>query len=101
MNIDDKYRDNFPIFRKQKKFTYLDSAGTSLKPNLMIKAISDYYQMYTVNPHSSNDNFLSKKIEKTIEKCRELIAKKIKVKNQEEIIFLPSATYALNILALS
>ena len=90
----------FPIFTQQKDLIYLDSAGTSLKPNIVIQAIRNYYENYSINSHSEGNNFLANEVRKTIQQTRELIAQKI---NGEatEIIFLPSTTYALNILALS
>jgi cysteine desulfurase/selenocysteine lyase len=94
-------RHFFPIFRQQKNLVYLDSAATSLKPKTMVKAVSDYYKKYSFNLHSENASFLFKKIKITIQKTRELIALKIKARLLQEIIFFPSATYALNVLALS
>ncbi|CAG8645915.1 3339_t:CDS:2, partial [Racocetra fulgida] len=71
-------RKEFPIFQKQKKLIYLDSAATSLKPKTVIKAINDYNQNYSINSHSESSVPLFK-----------------------AVVFLPSTTYALNILALS
>jgi len=90
----------FPFFQKRKNFVYLDSAGTSLKPQLLIDAIVDYYQNYSINTHSSNSPFFLT-TQRKINEARELIAQWIKASSSEEIIFLPSSTYALNILALS
>lgn len=96
----DKARKDFPIFKEQKEIIYLDSAATSLKPQTVIQAINDYNQKYSINSHSESSSPLFKKVWTTIWETREIIAQKIKAK-PEEIIFLPSTTYALNILALS
>lgn len=93
-------RKLFPIFTKNNKLIYFDSAGTSLKPNSVIQAINNYYKKYSINSHSEGNNYLAKKVRETIQQTREIIAQKINAE-QAEIIFLPSATYALNILALS
>ena len=98
--MNDELRKFFPIFAKQKNLVYLDSAGTTLKPNNVIKAIQDYYEKYSINNHSEGNSPLANKVRKTIHETRELIAKRINGE-VEEIIFLPSATYSLNILALS
>src|SRR3954468_23640210 len=90
----------FPIFTQQKDLIYLDSAGTSLKPDSVIQEIRKYYENYSINSHSEGNNFLANEVRTTIQKTRELIAQKINGK-ATEIIFLPSTTYALNILALS
>ncbi|CAG8452982.1 10875_t:CDS:2 [Racocetra fulgida] len=79
---------------------YLDSAATSLKPKIVIQAIVDYYQKYSINSHSENNNPWFRQVWKTIRETRQLVAQKI-VARAEEIIFVPSATYALNILSLS
>ena len=49
-------RKLFPFFTHHKKLIYLDSAGTSLKPNTVIQAISNYYEKYSINSHSEGGN---------------------------------------------
>ncbi|CAJ0838463.1 12331_t:CDS:10 [Entrophospora sp. SA101] len=88
------------ITSEQKNLVYLDSAATSLKPNSVIQAVRDYYEKYSINSHSSGSNRLAQEVQSTIQQTRQLIAQKINAR-PEEIIFLPSTTYALNILALS
>ena len=47
----------FPIFfKEQKKIVYLDSAATSLKPQVVIQAINDYNQKYSINSHSESSS---------------------------------------------
>jgi cysteine desulfurase / selenocysteine lyase len=98
--MDNKTRLLFPIFNLHKNLVYLDSAGTSLKPKTVIWAISDYYQKYSINHHSGSSNPLFSEVQAIIQQTRDLIAKRIGAEI-EEIIFFPSATYSLNILALS
>ncbi|CAI2162442.1 10714_t:CDS:2 [Funneliformis geosporum] len=98
--MNNKFRKFFPIFAYQKDFIYLDSAATSLKPNIVIQAINDYYQKYSINSHSGSSNPLFNEVQKTIQQTRQIIARQINAKS-EEIIFLPSTTYSLNILTLS
>jgi cysteine desulfurase/selenocysteine lyase len=100
MNKEIEVRQLFPIFAHQRNLVYLDSAATSLKPIIVIQAIRDYYEKYSINSHSEGSNHLSSKVRKTIQQTRELIAQKIEGET-EEIIFLPSTTHSLNILALS
>ncbi|CAJ0746939.1 20972_t:CDS:2, partial [Entrophospora sp. SA101] len=85
---------------KEKTWQELNSAATSLKPKIVIQAISDYYEKYSINSHSEGNNSLSNEVRNTIGRTRHLIAEKING-GSEEIIFLPSTTYSLNILALS
>src|SRR6185312_1437932 len=98
--MDNKTRQLFPLFTHQKNLVYLYSAATSLKPLSVIQAISSYYKKYSVNSHSEGNNSLSNEVRNTIQQTRQLIAQKINAQ-AEEIIFLPSTTYSLNILALS
>ena len=98
--MSNKIRQLFPFFNHYKNLVYLDSAGTSLKPKIVIQAINDYYEKYSINNHSEGSNPLFSEVWTTIQQTREIIAKKINAET-EEIIFLPSTTYSLNILALS
>ena len=61
MNV---FRSFFPIFAKQKNLVYLDSAATSLKPQIVIQAINDYYQKFSVNSHSESNNILFNRVER-------------------------------------
>jgi len=98
--MDNKIRQLFPLFAHQKNLVYLDSAGTSLKPLSVIQAIGGYYEKYSVNSHSEGNNPLSNEVRNAIQQTRRLIAQKINARD-EEIIFLSSTTYSLNVLALS
>ncbi|CAG8558187.1 330_t:CDS:10 [Ambispora leptoticha] len=75
-------------------------AATSLKPKTVIQAISNYYENYSINTHSEGSSFLAQVVRQTVQQTRQLIAQKINAR-KEEIIFFPSTTYSLNILALS
>ena len=98
--MNNKLRKLFPIFNHQKKLIYLDSAGTSLKPNSVIQEVGEYYEKFSINSHSEGNNFLANEVRVIIQKTREIIAQKINGE-AKEIVFLPSTTYSLNILALS
>lgn len=90
----------FP-FLKSKNVIYLDSAGTSLKPNVVIKSISEFYRKYSLNTHSEVNNKIFRKIDNTVLSLRKAIIKRINGSSYEEIIFVPSATHAFNFLSLS
>lgn len=96
-----KLRKKFPIFFKQKKLVYLDSAATACKPDSVIQAIREYYEKYSINSHSESSNTLFKKVNEVIQESRRITAEKVNTNDNREIIFFPSATYSLNILALS
>ncbi|WNE40966.1 MAG: Cysteine desulfurase SufS [Mycoplasmataceae bacterium] len=92
--------DSFPFLKNNKKLVYFDNSGTTLKPNEVIEAINKYYQKYSINNHSGGGNSLFNEVHSTIQETRKIIAKRINAQS-EEIIFSPSTTYSLNILALS
>lgn len=98
--MNNKFRKLFPIFTRQKNLVYLDSSGTSLKPKTVIQNIKNYYENYSINTHSEGNSFLAQEVRQTVHQTRQLIAQKINAQT-EEIIFFPSTTYSLNILALS
>src|SRR4051812_32317322 len=98
--MNNKFRKLFPIFDHQKNLIYLDSAGTSLKPKKVIQEINNYYESYSINSHSEGNNLLANKVRDNVQQTRKIISQRIKGE-AKEIIFFPSTTYALNILALS
>ncbi|MDR1670525.1 MAG: aminotransferase class V-fold PLP-dependent enzyme [Spiroplasmataceae bacterium] len=98
--MDKKNSRFFPFLSYNKNLIYLDSAGTTLKPKKVIQAINKYYQNYSINNHSGGGSSLFNKVQKTIQATRKIIAQTINSQS-EEIIFFPSTTYSLNILALS
>lgn len=93
-------KNYFPIFKKNKSLVYFDNSGTSLKPYIVIKGINDYYNKYSINNHINGNSSLENKVREVIKKTKYLLSKNIN-SNSKEIFFFPSATYALNILALS
>ncbi|WNE40097.1 MAG: Cysteine desulfurase SufS [Mycoplasmataceae bacterium] len=98
--MNNKNSHHFPFHNHNKNLVYLDSAGTALKPKIVIEAINEYYEKYSINNHSGGGNFLFSKIQTTIQQTREIIAQRINA-HSEEMTFLPSTTYSLNLLALS
>ncbi|MCH7873409.1 MAG: aminotransferase class V-fold PLP-dependent enzyme, partial [Planctomycetes bacterium] len=49
-----KCREDFPILQREvngQRMTYLDSAATSLKPQVVIDAVVGFYVRYTSNVH--------------------------------------------------
>ncbi|MDR2623575.1 MAG: cysteine desulfurase [Methanobrevibacter sp.] len=86
-------REDFPIL---KKFTYLDSASTSLTPIPVIEAMNDYYYNYNSNTGRGNYKIAIKSSNK-VEDARGKIAKFING-DHDEIIFTKNTTEAINIV---
>ncbi|OGK40071.1 cysteine desulfurase [Candidatus Roizmanbacteria bacterium RIFCSPHIGHO2_12_FULL_44_10] len=93
-----KIKQDFPIFRNLPDLVYLDSTATSLKPQAVINAITDYYTKYTANIHRGIYK-ISEKATEEYEETRTTVAKYIGADNQDEVIFTRSTTEAINLVA--
>ncbi|AAF30866.1 MAG: cysteine desulfurase [Ureaplasma parvum] len=91
------YKQFFPWFKNNKDVIYLDSSATSLKPQVVIDAIVDYYTKYSTNPHNTDSNFTFHTHE-IMNETRANVAKFINA-NFDEIIFTSGATESLNLIA--
>jgi len=79
----------------EKNITYLDSAATSLKPEIIAETIKDYYNNYSANAHRG-DYDISLKVDEKYETTRLLVKNFIKAKKTKEIIFTSGTTDSLN-----
>ncbi len=94
------FKNDFPIFQKNKKLVYLDSAATSQKPKVVLDAIREYYETYNANVRRGLYPIAEKATEK-VEAVRKQVAKFINAKDASEIIFVRNATEAINLVAYS
>ncbi len=78
---------------------YLDSAATSLKPQVVVDALANYYLKEASNIHRST-HLSAQKGTTQYEATRDLIAKFISAK-PNEVIFTRSTTEGLNLVASS
>lgn len=98
-----KYVLDFPTLNQQvngHKLSYLDSAATTQKPESVIKAVDDYYNLFNANPHRGA-YYLSIKATEMYESTREVVKDFIGAKKAKEIVFVKNATEGLNLLAYS
>lgn len=89
-------KQDFAIFKNSPELIYLDSAATSLKPDVVVQAMTEYYQKYpfAINRGSYKQSLLpTQKYKET----KELLAQFLNATTQE-IIFTKSTTAALNLL---
>ncbi len=89
-------REDFPML--QKDIIYLDNGATTLKPQSVIDAITDYYTNYSANAHRG-DYDISFHVDEMYENTREKVRKFINAKEKEEIIFTSGDTESLNMIA--
>jgi cysteine desulfurase/selenocysteine lyase len=96
-----KIRADFPILSEKvngKPLVYFDNGATSQKPQVVIDAISKYYQEYNANIHRGVHT-LSQLATDAYEVSRGKIQKHLNAKFPHEVIFTSGTTHAINIVA--
>ena len=90
---------DFPLLMAQD-IAYLDSSATAQKPQCVIDAEKQYYEVYNANPLRG---FYDLAMEATdqYEIAREKVARFLNAKKTEEIIFTRNTTESLNLIAYS
>lgn len=91
------YRADFPVLVNNPELIYLDSSASSLKPNEVIKKITQYYEQYGVNIHRGIYQ-LSYQASLEYDETRAVVAKFINAETNE-IVFTKGATESLNMIA--
>ncbi len=97
-----KIRRDFPILtqtvRDGKPLIYLDSAATSQKPQMVIDALSTYYETHNANVHRGIHHLAELATEK-FEEARRKIAAFIGAQNENCIVFTRGTTEGINLVA--
>lgn len=93
MKISKHIKNDFPWFKNNQGWTYLDSGATSLKPQCVIDSIVDYYSKWSSNPHNS-DSLLTYHSLEMIDQVRGKLAKLLHAA-KEELIFTSGATESI------
>jgi cysteine desulfurase/selenocysteine lyase len=94
-------RGDFPILQRTVNghpLTYLDSAATAQKPRQVLDAIQQYYTSINANIHRGV-HLLSVEATRAYELARQKIQRFVGASRPEEIIFVRSATEAVNLVA--
>jgi cysteine desulfurase/selenocysteine lyase len=97
----EEVRRDFPILHQQvygHPLVYLDNAATSQKPQAVIDAISHYYERGNANIHRGV-HFLSEHATEEHEAARRIVQRFLNAADKREIIFVRSATEAINLVA--
>lgn len=95
-----KHRSDFPILEREidgRRLTYLDSAATSLKPQVVIDAVVGFYVRYTSNVHRAV-HALSEEATEAYEGARATVARFINA-DVREVAFVRNTTEAINVIA--
>ena len=96
-----KVRADFPILSQKvngKQLVYFDNGATSQKPQVVIDAISKYYEEINANIHRGVHT-LSQLATDAYEISRTKIQKHINAEHPFEVIFTSGTTHAINIVA--
>lgn len=92
-------KNDFPVLVNNPNLVYLDSCATSLKPQVVIDKLNEYYEKYGVNVNRGVYD-LSYHATCEYEETREVVAKFLNAKT-EEIVFTKGASNGLNLIASS
>ncbi|MCB0341190.1 MAG: cysteine desulfurase [Pseudobdellovibrionaceae bacterium] len=79
---------------------YLDSAATTLKPEVVIDRMEQFYRYQTANVHRGA-HFLSDRATEMFEQARSAIASFINANSSSEIVFTRGTTESINLVAQS
>jgi cysteine desulfurase/selenocysteine lyase len=93
----ERIRKDFPVYSKQPRLTYLDSAASSLKVKSVIDQVDHYYHTLGVNVHRGAYE-LAYETTLLYEAARKTVADFIHAQ-EEEIIFTRGTTSSLNMIA--
>lgn len=97
------WRPQFPCLKQKvhdRDLVYLDSAATTLKPQVVIDAVTKHYTYGTANVHRGI-HFLSSDATRQFEETRESAQAFINAKSHKEVIFTKGTTDGLNLIANS
>src|SRR5689334_9035782 len=96
-------RADFPILNQQvhgKPLIYFDNAATSQKPQVVIDALSHYYERDNANVHRGIHE-LSNRATSAFEAARSRTARFINARSADEIVFTRGTTEGVNLVANS
>ncbi len=97
----ERIRRDFPILARSvngKPLVYLDNAATAQKPQAVIDAVDGYYRRTNANIHRGVHR-LSVEATEAYEQARAATQRFLGAERPEEVIFVRSATEAVNLVA--
>ncbi|MFB6088567.1 MAG: aminotransferase class V-fold PLP-dependent enzyme [Candidatus Aenigmatarchaeota archaeon] len=98
MNVKEVRKD-FPVL-KENDLVYLDNACMTLRPEHVIKSITDYYKKFPAcTGRSSHD--LARKATQKVKEARKMVGNFIGTKNSKEVLFTRNTTESINLVSRS
>lgn len=89
------FRTHFPFFHEQPDWIYLDSAATTLKPQVLLDSTLDFYRSAGSVHRSQYDHSQTE----AFERARALVATRFNVADPHCVIWTSGTTHALNLVA--
>ncbi len=99
----EQIRADFPILSRQihgKPLVYLDNGASAQKPKAVIEAMNQCIGMEYANVHRGL-HYLSNTATAKFEEARATVRRFLNAKSDDEIIFTPNSTGAMNLVAAS
>lgn len=96
-----KVRADFPILQQEingHPLVYFDNGATSQKPQVVIDAISNYYQETNANIHRGVHT-LSQRATDAYEASREIMRQHLNAAHAHEVLFTAGTTHGINMVA--
>ncbi|WP_294088619.1 aminotransferase class V-fold PLP-dependent enzyme [uncultured Actinobacillus sp.] len=93
--MNNQFRQHFPFFQHSPDWCYLDSAATTLKPQVLIDSAAAFYASAGSVHRSQYDLSQTQQYEL----ARDLVAKRFNVANREAVIWTSGTTHAINLVA--
>jgi cysteine desulfurase / selenocysteine lyase len=96
-----KVRADFPILQQEingHPLVYFDNGATSQKPQVVIDAISNYYQETNANIHRGVHT-LSQRATDAYEASREIMRQHLNAAYAHEVLFTAGTTHGINLVA--
>jgi cysteine desulfurase / selenocysteine lyase len=91
---------SFPALRQQiggRPLTYLDSAATTLRPQVVIDALADFYATDNANPAPVHT--LARRAASRLTAARQTVARFINAPSPNEVVFTRGTTEGINLIA--
>lgn len=92
--MNNQFRTHFPFFQQHSDWAYLDSAATTLKPQILLDATTEFYQSAGSVHRSQYDQAQSE----AYEQARNLVAKRFNLPTQG-VVWTSGTTHSLNLVA--
>ncbi|HAJ74037.1 MAG TPA: cysteine desulfurase, partial [Lachnospiraceae bacterium] len=93
-----RIRRDFPLIYDHPEIAYLDNAATTQKPDMVLRAVENYYREDNANPLRGLYE-LSQRATAAYEDAREKVRGFINARTTREIVFTRNASESLNLAA--